>query len=717
MRQVVQNMGSGKLSVEDVPRPTVQPGGLLVATRASLISVGTERATVGVAKKSLVGKAMERPDLVRKVIQKAQKDGLADTMRMVSARLDVPSALGYSCAGVVLQVGEGVAGFAAGDRVACAGQNHASHAEVVFVPQNLCVKLPDAVSFDDAAYVTVGAIALQGVRQADPKLGDAVAVIGLGLVGQLTVQLLRANGCRVLAADPDAEKQALARELGAEQAVAPEALVAAARTATEGHGVDAVLIAASTKESGPVELAGEIARKKGRIVVVGAVGMTLPREPYYLKELELRLSTSYGPGRYDPEYEEKGRDYPYGYVRWTERRNMAAFIQLLAEQRMNVGALTRFRVPIARAEEAYSRIMDATESPLGVLLTYEEADGRAARSSVTLRGGAAAVLGVRLGLIGAGSHVKDMLVPALKGIADTAIVSVCTQRGINAKALAARVGAATCTTDYRDVLADDTVNAVIVGTRHNLHAEIVLAALRAGKHVFVEKPLCLTTAELDEIASVYAEKAGIGLRLAVGFNRRFSPHFVKAKEFLGDRRNPLVMTYRVNAGALPADHWTQDPAVGGGRIIGEGCHFVDYLQALSGGSITSVHASAIGEHGSGIVGDQAILSLRFSDGSVGTVIYAAGGDTALAKERCEVFGDGKSIVMDDFARSEFYGGGRRTVFKTSGRDKGFGTQMKAFCASLTNPEAEGMAFDDILSVTRTCLAAVESMADGAVKPL
>jgi len=716
MRQVVQHMRSGKLSVEDVPSPTVQPGGLLVATRASLISVGTERATVGVAKKSLVGKAMDRPDLVRKVVQKVQKDGLVDTAKMVSARLDAPAALGYSCAGVVLDIGEGVTGFAVGDRVACAGQNYASHAEVVFVPQNLCVKIPDSVVFDDAAYVTVGAIALQGVRQADPKLGDVVAVIGLGLVGQLAVQLLRANGCRVLAADPDPEKQAMARDLGAEQAVAPDGLAAVAAASTEGNGVDAVLIAASTKNSGPVELAGEITRKKGRVVVVGAVGMTLPREPYYLKELELRLSTSYGPGRYDPDYEEKGRDYPYGYVRWTERRNMSAFIQLIAEGRMNVGALTRYRFPIARAEEAYTRIMDASDSPLGVLLTYDDDAGATARSSVTLRE-SASVAKVQLGLIGAGSHVKDMLVPALKGIPDAAIVSICTQRGINAKALAERVGAATCTTDYKDVLSDDAVNAVIIGTRHDMHAEIVLAALRAGKHVFVEKPLCLTADELDAIAALYAEKQKAGLRLAVGFNRRFSPHFVKAKELLGERRNPLVMSYRVNAGAIPGTHWTQDAEVGGGRIIGEGCHFVDYLQALCGGRVVSVHAAAIAEHGSGITQDQAILSLKFSDGSVGTIVYAAGGDTALAKERCEVFGDGKSIVMDDFARSEFYAGGKRTVFKTSGRDKGFDAQMKAFCASLTNAEAEGMAFDDILSVTRTCLAAVDSMADGEIKAI
>jgi predicted dehydrogenase len=311
--------------------------------------------------------------------------------------------------------------------------------------------------------------------------------------------------------------------------------------------------------------------------------------------------------------------------------------------------------------------------------------------------------------------VKDALLPALKGIADAEIAAVCTQRGINAKALAARVGAATCTTDYRELLKGDAVNAVIVGTRHDLHAEIVLAALQAGKHVFVEKPLCLTEAELDAIARLYAEKAKAGIRLAVGFNRRFSPHFVKAKEFLAGRANPLVMTYRVNAGALPAEHWTQDPAVGGGRIVGEGCHFVDYLQALCGGRVVSVHASAIGGHASGIVQDQAILSLKFSDGSVGTVVYAAGGDTTLAKERCEVFGDGRSIVMDDFARSEFYARGRRTVFKTGRRDKGFAPQMAAFCRSLLDADAPGMDFAGIESVTRACLRAVESMADGAVK--
>ena len=713
MRQVVQHMRTGKLSVEEVPNPTVQPGGLLVATRASLISVGTERATVGVAKKSLVGKAMDRPDLVRKVVQKVQKDGLLDTARMVSARLDAPAALGYSCAGVILEVGEGVTGFTVGDRVACAGQNYASHAEVVFVPQNLCVKIPDAVTFDDAAYVTVGAIALQGVRQADPKLGDIVAVVGLGLVGQLTVQLLRANGCRVIAADPDETKQALARKLGAEVATAPDGLATVAESVSDGHGVDAVLIAASSKSSAPVELAGEIARRKGRVVVIGAVGMTLPREPYYFKELELRLSTSYGPGRYDPDYEEKGKDYPYGYVRWTERRNMAAFLQLIAEDNLNVDVLTHHRVPIGRAEEAYSKIMDAADSPLGVLLTYEGTAGTTSSKTVMLRE-AKPLARVRFGLIGAGSHVKDALVPALKKVAEAEVVSVCTQRGINARALATRLGAARCTTDYREVLADADVNAVLIGTRHDLHAEIVIAALKAGKHVFVEKPLCLTRAELDEIAKTYAEAARSGLRLAVGFNRRFSPHFARAADFLRDRRSPLVMTYRVNAGAIPPDHWTQDPEIGGGRIIGEGCHFVDYLQTLSGGRVVSVYATAA-EGEAGPMDDQAVLSLRFSDGSVGTIVYAAGGDTALPKERCEVFADGKSVVMDDFARSEFYSGGRRTVFKTGARDKGFDVQMQNFCASLLDAKAAGMDFEDIRSVTEACIAAMESIADGVLK--
>jgi predicted dehydrogenase len=702
--------------VEDVPAPVIRPGGLLVATRASLISVGTERTTTDVARKSLAGKAMDRPDLVRKVVAKARKNGIAETVKLVSSRLDQPVALGYSCAGVVIDVGAGVEGFAVGDRVACAGQDYASHAEVVFVPRNLCARIPDGVSFDDAAFVTMGAIALQGVRQAEPKLGDVVAVIGLGLVGQLTARLLLANGCRVVASEPDAEKRALAELAGVESAVSPEALPAAVDALTGGNGADAVIIAASTKSNAPVVTAGLITRKKGRVIVVGAVGMEVPRESYYAKELELRLSTSYGPGRYDSDYEEKGIDYPYGYVRWTEQRNMGAFLDLIAGGRMDISPLVSRRLPIERAEDAYREILEGEGAPLGMLLTYD-ASLETARAPFLRRTDSTPADGVRLALIGAGSHVKDMLVPALRKIPATHFAAVCTQRGVNARTLADRVGASYSTTDYTAVLRDADVDAVVIGTRHDLHATITLDALRAGKHVFVEKPLCLTEEELDAIAALYPEKGMQGVVLTVGFNRRFSPHFVKARAFFDGRRDPLVMSYRVNAGALPPDHWTHDPAVGGGRIIGEACHFIDYMQALCGAPVNSVHARRIGQHTADLTEDQAVLSFGFADGSVGTVLYTAGGDRGLAKERLEAFADGRSVVMDDFARSELYRDGRKITFKTRGRDKGFTAQMENFCAAVAGREQPAMSFEEIAAATRATIYAVDSMRTGTVYPV
>ncbi len=716
MKQVVQNYRDGKLSVEDVPPPTIRPGGVLVATRASLISVGTERSTVDTARKSLAGKAMDRPDLVRKVLDKAKKDGVVDTLKMVSSRLDSPVALGYSCAGVVVEVGAGVEEFVVGDRVACAGQDYASHAEMVFVPKNLCVKMQDSIGFEDAAYVTLGAIAMQGVRQADPKLGDVVAVIGLGVVGQLIAQLLKANGCIVLASEPDVDKRALAERLGVDAAVAPDAMAAEVAARSGGHGADAVVIAASTKSDGPIVAAGEICRQKGCVVVVGAVGMTVPREPYYRKELDLRLSTSYGPGRYDPTYEEKGHDYPYGYVRWTERRNMAAFLTLVESGRLDLSALTSHRYPIEQSEQAYREILSGQEAPLGVLLSYGEGVAQTEHRAIHLRA-RVDTESVRLGLIGAGNHVRDMLIPALKGVPETTISAVCTQRGVQAKTLGDRLGVAYCTTDYHEILADDAVNAVMIGTRHDSHGAIVLDALRAGKHVFVEKPLCLSEEELDEISALYAEKARDGLRLAVGFNRRFSAHCDKVRAFFADRRRPLVMNYRANAGMVPAEHWVQDPTIGGARIVGEACNFVDYLQAVCGARVTSVHARCTGAAATGPSQDEAVLSLGFADGSIGSILYAAGGDRRLAKERFEAMGDGAAVVMDDFARSEFYRSGRRSVFKTRKRDKGFAAQMAQFCASVRDGAAPGMAFGDIASVTRACLRAVDSMKTGVVYDL
>ncbi|MEW6247773.1 MAG: bi-domain-containing oxidoreductase [Nitrospirota bacterium] len=713
MKQVVQNYRTGALKVDDVPTPPLHHGGLLVANRVSLISPGTEKSTVAVAHRSLVGKAMERPDMVRKVLHHIHRDGLVPTVKRVFERLDTPAALGYSCAGTALRIGKAVDRFSAGDRVACAGQQYASHAEVVYVPKNLCVRIPDGVDFEEAAFVTLGAIALQGVRQADPRLGERVAVIGLGLLGQLTVQLLKAAGCSVLGSDLDQDRLALAQEFGADAVVRPPDLIEAALAFSEGRGVDAVIITAGTKENGPVQVAGEIARQKGRVVVVGAVGMTLPREPYYRKELEFRLSMSYGPGRYDKEFEEKGRDYPFGYVRWTETRNMEAFLDLIRQRKVDVKRLVTHRFPIEQAEEAYRLLMDNTVPCLGLVITYPSNHERPETPVIAVSPVQPAA-SVVLGLIGAGQHVKDALLPALAGARDVSIRAVCTASGVTAKALADRIRAAYCTGDPQAVLADDAVNAVLIGTRHDTHADLVVRALEAGKHVFVEKPLCLTQEELDRIAAVYRERADQGLQLMVGLNRRFSRHAAEARALFRRRVDPLVMVYRVNAGAIPPTHWIQDPDVGGGRVLGEICHFVDYLQALCGALPVSVHARRIGRHSSGITDDQCVISLAFADGSIGTIVYTAGGDTVLPKERVEVFGNGRALTMDDFVRTDLYAQGRKRTFKSGERDKGFGEEMAQFVEAITRGKPPLIPFEQVWAVTRACLLAAQSLRTGAV---
>ncbi len=713
MKQVVQNFRTGLLKVESVPAPTISSCEVLVANRVSLISPGTERSTVQVAQKNLLGKALDRPEMARKVVAAMQKDGVFATLHRVFDRLDTPVALGYSCAGVVLAVGRDVSGLSVGDWVACAGQNYASHAEIVSVPKHLCVKIPNGVSFEDASFVTLGAIALQGVRQAEPRLGDRVAVIGLGLLGQLTVQLLKASGCRVLGSDLDRSRRELAAELGADVVVGADELIEAARAFSQGRGVDCVIITASTKSNEPVETAGEIARQKGRVVVVGAVGMTLPREPYYKKELEFRLSMSYGPGRYDRSYEEQGRDYPFGYVRWTEQRNMEAFLDLIQQGSVKVTRLVTDRYPIEEAEVAYQRLTDGSASSLGMLISYSSkiavSELHICRLTPARSSGP-----VTLGLIGAGQHVRDMLLPVLSGLSDVTIAAVCTGSGITAKAIGGKCKAAYCTTDFRAVLRDRAVSAVLIGTRHDTHAEIVDEALQAGKHVFVEKPLCLTEDELDQIARSYEDAAARGLQLWVGFNRRFSSHAAKIIEFFQGRRNPLVMVYRVNAGPLPATHWVQDPEVGGGRVIGEACHFVDFMQAVCGARPISVHAARIGGHTSGMADDQSLISLTFKDGSIGTVVYTAGGDTGLPKERFEAFGDGKAVTLDDFAVTEFYAQGKRTKHKTGVRDKGFNQEMRGFIASMAQGAEPAMRFDEIYAVTRACLLANSGLKTGTV---
>ncbi len=711
MKQVVQNYKTGELKVDEVPAPMLYRNGVLVKNHYSLISAGTEKSTVDMAKKSLVGKAKARPDLVKKVISQVQKNGFVDTAKMVMGRLDTRAALGYSCAGVIAGVGDQVNGLKTGDRVACAGQNYASHAETVVIPSNLVVRVPDSVDLQDASYVAVGAIALQGVRQAEPRLGEIVAVIGLGLLGQIVVQMLKANGCRVVATDIDENKIALAKEFGADEAVGQSEFEGTCSGISQGYGVDSVIITASTKSNEPIETAGIVCRKKGRVVVVGAVGMQVPREPYYLKELDLRLSTSYGPGRYDVDYEEKGVDYPYGYVRWTEQRNMSAFLELIAEGKLNIKALTSHDYAIEKAEEAYKLISEQSEDYLGITLNYPSENSDRSKCKIKIAEGSA-ISGVQLGLIGVGNHIKDMILPHLRNSDNVNIKAICTNTGINAKAVAEKQDAEYCTTDYNEILADESIHAIVIGTRHDSHAEIAVNAIKAGKHVLLEKPLCLSKSELKDVRTAYEEiSEDNNVIVQLAFNRSYSSHAEKIIEFFGTRNNPLTMVYRVNAGAIPADHWIQDEEIGGGRIIGECCHFIDFMRTISGSSLKSVFAMSIGNHDSGITADKAIISLEFSDGSIGTLVYCADGDKSLAKERFEAFSDGKSVVMNDFSTTEFYKSGKKEVYKSSKLDKGFQQEVDYFLSRVKSGKS---AYDEFLNgyeVTLATIAAVESMKD------
>jgi len=716
MKQILQYTRSSNIQVGEVPPPTLRGSGVLVLNEASLISPGTEKSTVQSAQQSLVSRALERPEKVKKVLAAIQKDGLSQTVARVFDKLDTPVALGYSCAGTVVEVAQDAGNFSIGDRVACAGQNYASHAEMVYVPKHLCVKIPDAVDFEDASFVTLGAIALQGVRQAEPRLGDRIAVIGLGLLGQLTVQLLKASGCRVLGSDLDPSKLQLARQFGADQAVTTGDLLQAAQTFSEGHGVDAVIITASTKDNGPIEAAAAIARKKGRVVVVGAVGMQVPREPFYNKELELRLSMSYGPGRYDSRYEEQGHDYPFAYVRWTEQRNMQAFLELIAERKVQLKPLITHRFPIEQAGSAYTMMMEGTSPYIAMVITYPSDRARSLPRAITLGTGQPG-RAVSLGIIGAGNHVKGMLLPPLQSMSQVAIRGICTATGLSAKTLAGKVGAAHCTSDAQTILDDPAINCVLIGTRHDSHADLVIKSLLADKHVFVEKPLCLTEEELQAIRATYDKKAVDGLHLMAGFNRRFSPHANEARKVFASRTNPLVMLYRINAGRVPADHWVQDPHAGGGRIIGEVCHFVDYMQALCGALPTSVSAARVGRHSSGITDDQCSIVLSFGDGSIGTIVYTAEGNADLPKEYFEAHADGTSLTMQDFIETHVYEGSRRRSMKTSMRDKGFADEMARFVQAVETGGPPPIPFEQIEAVTRACLLAVRSLQTGATYSL
>ena len=721
MKQVLQSQRRGELRLAEVPAPACGAGGVLVSTRCSVISAGTERMLVELGKKSLLGKARARPDLVRKVVDTVRARGLRATAEQVFARLDEPVPLGYSASGEVVEAGRGAAELEPGDRVAIAGAGYANHAEFNFVPRNLCAKIPEGVSYADAAFATIGAIALQGVRQAQPLIGERVVVIGLGLIGLLTVQILKANGCAVLGVDPDEERAALATRLGADAAVSSGADRACA-VFTGGYGADAVIIAAATPSSQPIEQAAELSRHKGRVVAVGLVGMQVPRDPFYRKELDLRLAMSYGPGRYDPDYEERGNDYPFPYVRFTEQRNLESFLYLVQQNRVTPAALVTHRLPFADALDAYALIegkLPAESSLdrkyLGILLEYPEG----ARLERTVRRADDRATGahggdVGVGFIGAGSFARGVLLPQIVKAGAARLTAVCTSTGRSAAQTAERFRFAVVTTDAGEVLERADTGAVFIATRHGSHAALVAAALRAGKHVFVEKPLCIRETDLAEVERALQDARGAGFEpcLMMGFNRRFSPHARALQAAFRDRGTPMVVNYRVNADVIPPESWLHDPEEGGGRIIGEGCHFVDFCTALIGSDPVAVMANSIASDSRDVVAhDSAVITVQYADGSLATIQYLALGNRALAKERCEVFADGRSAVMDDFRTTRFYGGGRSMHGKQA---KGFAEEIDAFLTVCRDGGPWPISWPAIAATHRVCFGAVRSLETGTM---
>jgi predicted dehydrogenase len=720
VKQLWQSISTGHTSVIEVPVPIAGRGQILVRVSASLISAGTERTVVEFAEKSLVQKALARPDLVKQMLDKAKREGWIATIEAARNRMDTGMALGYSNAGTVIEVGEGVTEFRVGDRVACAGGGYATHSEIVRVPRNLASVIPAGegmrnIPFDEAAFATVGAIALQGVRLAELQLGSVVAVIGLGLIGQIAVQLIRANGCTVVGMDPSRDRNGLAERMGCvATAASDEEMEVATARLSQGRGADAVLIAAATRSDGPVALAAKIARDRAKVVAVGAVGLSLPRKLYYMKELEFRVSRSYGPGRYDPEYEDKGNDYPVGYVRWTEGRNLSSILQLLADHRLDFAPLITHRFPIEDAVKGYELISGKTGEPfLGVVITYANQPSMLRRIELLYNSpsSAASPGGVRLGVIGAGNFATGTLLPAIKDAAGIALVGICAPGGSRARSAALRYRFDFCASDDNEIYGSDSINTIAICTRNASHAEQVIAALNAGKHVFCEKPLAMNVQQLRAILEA-VERRTIKPLLMVGYNRRFSPLAKKLREFLSGVSEPLVMNYRVNAGFISADHWIQDPDQGGGRLLGEVCHFVDFLSFLCGHPVVSVSGSFMPNNGR-YSDDNLTAVLRFADGSIGTITYAANGDKSFSKERLELFSQGRVAVLDDHRVLHMVHNGKSRNIKSRLRiDKGYVGEWQAFAQAISNGGKSPITLAELVNSTLATFALLRACTDG-----
>lgn len=722
MKQILLNIKTGETELAEIPVPLVKPGHLLIRSTNSLISAGTERRLVEFGKAGWLEKARQQPDKVKQVIDKIKTDGLLPAIDAVMSKLDQPLPLGYCNVGAVIDVGGdfNVIGFNKGERVVSNGP----HAEVVSVPRNLCARIPDKVSDEEAVFTVLGAIGLQGVRLAQPTLGECFVIIGLGLIGQLTVQILRANGCRVLGIDLDSSRCALARQFGAETvdiSKAEDPLVSA-NSFSRGRGVDGVLITAATKSNEPIHQAARMCRKHGRIVLVGVTGLELRRDDFYNKELSFQVSCSYGPGRYDPEYEEKGHDYPLGFVRWTEQRNLEAVLDLMAEGKIEVAPLISHRFRIEEAVAAYELISTGKEPFIGVILTYNEQSGKHSPPSDSAFPESPATLQLKekadrvltpaapvIGFIGAGDFSGKVILPVLKKTG-VRLKTISSSGGVSGTHLGKKFNFETSTTDANEIFSDPEINAIFIITRHNSHGAFVLEALRAGKHVYVEKPLCLNYKELEQIKSTLyeqrrlaADKEGTGvshdsaLILMVGFNRRFAPQIQKIKSMLTGLKEPKAMVMTVNAGILPPEHWTQDPEVGGGRIIGEACHFVDLLRYLVGQPIIWVTPCKMKKDG-----PQDILSfsLRFADGSIGTIHYFANGNKAFPKERLEIFCSGRILQLENFVNLRGFGWPGFRKMNLWRQDKGHRAEIEAFIKAVRDGGPSPIPFEEIEEITK-----------------
>lgn len=714
MKQLSQRLRDGAMSVIDVPLPLLERGMVLVRNHYSLISAGTEGSTVAAARRSLIGKARERPQQVRQVLEVVAQQGPVQAYRAVQKKLEAWSPMGYSSAGVVIEVAPDVQGFSIGDQVACAGVGYANHAEVVAVPVNLCVPLPAGADLGRAAYNALGAIAMQGVRQADLRLGETCVVIGLGLLGQLTGLILRASGVRVIGVDINARSIELAQEHFAELCFTMGAAGAEAEVTrlTAGVGADAVIITAATDSLDPVNLAGRLLRKRGTVVIVGLVPTAFDREPdYYRKELSLKMSCSYGPGRYDPLYEQKGLDYPAGFVRWTEKRNMQAFQQLMASGEIDIGYLTTHRFALDGSAAAYDLILNKTEAYLGMLIEYDQSR-ELVRERVTVaaaeRSAAVAVPGISF--IGAGSYAMSHLLPNLPTDASIVRRGISTSSGTSARSVAERFNFSFCGADVADVLADPETHAVFIATRHDSHARYVLGALSAGKHVFVEKPLALNAAELEAIS---AALPAAGTNLMVGFNRRFSGLVSEIRSKLGS--GPMSMIYRVNAGAIPADNWIQDAEVGGGRIVGEVCHFIDTMTYLCGSLPERVHAFVMG--GAEQLADTVVINLRFANGAIGSLCYFANGPKRMPKEYLEVYKGGQSAILSDFRELTMHGAKGTKHRKLFSQDKGQAEMVRQFVQTVRDGGPAPIPFAEIRAVTQATFRALQSLRERAELPV